>query len=133
MQTFDIAGIRGRYQYTLADLSLGWNEVGGCYIFAKVENGRLVILRVGKCDSFRGRPMPPKHECWEEAVRDYGATHLLVRVVPNALAQAAEEQDLIAAYNPPMNQHYRTAPAGVPADPLAGLFGTGLINQRGRR
>ena len=132
MQNFDFQGLTASYRYTLADLSLGWNDVGGCYVFVKIVNGRLVVLRVGKCDSFKGRPMPPKHECWAEAVRDHGATHLCVRVVENALSRASEEQDLIAAYNPPMNVHHRTGLTGIAAA-QGGIFGHGLINQGGKR
>jgi hypothetical protein len=53
-------------------------------------------------------------------------------VIQTEADRVAEEQDLIAAYNPPMNEKHRTGLTGLAAAPN-GLFGTDLINQGGRR
>jgi hypothetical protein len=128
METIELIGILSRYPYQRADLNLPWNDIGGCYAFVNYSSGYPYVVRVGKCDSFKTRPMPPGHECWADAVRDHGATHLYVRVIPNEADRAMEEQDLIAAYNPPMNTHHRTGLTGLAA-PQLGLFSLGLINR----
>lgn len=133
MQTYDFHGLLSSYRYQLAVAHIPWAQSGGCYIFSRYMDGHPVVLRVGICDNFQTRPMPPAHECWAEAVRDYGATHLWVRSVLDAKAREAEEQDLIAAHNPPMNVHFRTGPTGTPSSGLGGLFAPGLINRGGKR
>jgi hypothetical protein len=50
----------------------------------------------------------PRHECWPEAVR-LGATHVLAHTTPaGEQVRCAEEQDLIALWNPPLNVQHRT-------------------------
>jgi hypothetical protein len=75
--------------------------------------------------------MPPSHECWSNAVINHGATHILAREIDTEANRIAEEQDLIAAYNPPMNVQHRTSLTGQAALPSRGLFGNGLINRAG--
>jgi hypothetical protein len=132
METYELVGLLGRYSYQVCDPNLPWAASGGCYVFARKEGNHLHILRVGKCDSFKSRPMPPGHECWSDAIRSHRASHVLARQVLTEADRVAEEQDLIAAYNPPMNVQHRTGQTGLPALPL-GLFGGGLINRSGKR
>lgn len=132
METCELVGLLSRYTYQVCDPALPWATSGGCYVFARKEGNLFRILSVGKCDSFKSRPMPPGHECWSDAIRKHGATHVLARQVLTEAERVAEEQDLIAAYNPPMNVHHRTGVAGLPKLPPLGLAGLGLINRGGK-
>ena len=119
-----------RYDLDLANLNAPWNDVGGIYVFIRWDGRQLTVVRVGKCVSFQKRPMPPAHPCWLEAFRDHGATHVLALAIHDEKTRAGAEQDLIAAYNPPMNVQLRTGPVGIAAFPqLPGALGLGIINR----
>jgi hypothetical protein len=80
--------------------------VAGNYAFVKVQpNGRADVLYFGITDDLSDRI--PKHECWPEAMT-LGVTHVMAHSAPNAIARYAEERDLIAYWNPPMNVQHRT-------------------------
>jgi hypothetical protein len=136
MGTVQLTGLYDRkYDFEIADLRAPWNDLGGVYVFAKWDGVRMAILRVGKCASFKSRPMPPHHPCWFEAFRDHGATHVLARVNGDERSRSDEEQDLIAAYNPPMNVQLRTgALPGFASPPqMPGILGLGLLNQNKKK
>ena len=118
MEPVQFAGHSGRiYSYEITPIPLpagrGWHPCGGNYCFARVSDGVVIPIYFGECKSFATRGMPPAHEKWKPARRYYGVTHLLTHIAlgPEVIRKA-EEQDLIAAYNPPMNVQHRTAPAG---------------------
>lgn len=103
-----LSGVSGQqYQFQPFLMAGKWNDVGGCYAFAHQTPVTYfsplgwAILYIGKADSFRDRMNG--HERWREAAQN-GATHVLAHV--NTLGdwlRSAEERDLIAAYNPPLN------------------------------
>ena len=121
METIAFTGFSGlRYSYYIPVVGpgQGWLQQPGNYAFIRVFNGIAHPVYFGECENFATRPMPPKHEYWAEAVRDYGATHLLSHLTPGLpAARRAEEKDLIAAYNPPLNTKHRTGLPGTAAAP----------------
>ena len=96
-----------RYEYTVCRFDLPWADVPGIYIFVKWNGSVWEALYIGKADSFKSR-LCASHECWPKAVA-LGATHVLARCVPNALARQTEEIRLIEAYNPPLNVQHRSS------------------------
>jgi len=99
-----------KYRYwVLATPKVGSSiqDVGGNYCFAKqLPNGNFTPLYFGIADDLRVRI--PGHELWEEAIR-LGATHVMGHTTPDGdAARRAEERDLIAYWNPPLNIQHRT-------------------------
>lgn len=82
--------------------------VSGNYAFVKqLPNGNFTPLYFGETDDVQDRI--PSHEIWDEALR-LGATHVMSHTTPaGEYARLAEEADLIARYNPPLNVQHRTA------------------------
>jgi hypothetical protein len=120
MEPIIFTGYSGRkYNYLIPQIGPGfsWLHQSGNYAFVRIA-GLVHPLYFGECEDFATRGMPPAHERWAEAVQKYGATHLLSHLTPGPeLTRKAEEKDLIAAYNPPMNVQHRTGLAGTPAAP----------------
>lgn len=77
-----------------------WNEVGGLYIFARLDPGGWVPLYVGQTENFRNRLS--HHDRWQEATRR-GATHIHARTEVDREERVRIERDLIQAYQPLMN------------------------------
>ena len=95
----------------------GWNwaDVPANYLFAHLANGIWQVCYIGECASAKDRFA--SHERWDEAVRTYGATHILTRQSSSsAEVRRQEERDLILSHNPPMNVHHR------PQNALGGLY-----------
>lgn len=86
----------------------------GNYIMAKpLENGRWKAIYVGSTPN--GGTLQsrlPSHEKWE-AAQKLGATTIWTHTNHNAAARSAEEQDLIANLNPPLNVQHRTKPVAL--------------------
>jgi hypothetical protein len=82
-------------------------DVGGNYGFLKpTGNSHWSPLYFGQADNLRNRLR--NHDRWAEAVR-LGATVIVTHTTPaGELARLAEERDLIAKWNPPLNVHHRT-------------------------
>ncbi|MDE2334714.1 MAG: hypothetical protein KGK10_09275 [Rhodospirillales bacterium] len=121
-KTYSLTGISGQvYTYTEFSPGADWNDIAGNYAFAKIgtlltDNASATILYLGQADSFKSRFS--NHEAWAPAVQHYNANAVLARVNPNGeAARKAEEKDLIARYNPPLNTQHRTAPPGQPQLP----------------
>lgn len=100
-----------RYEYTVCRFDLPWNDVPGIYIFVRWSGSAWVPLYIGQADSLKSR-LCASHECWPKAVA-LGATHVLARWVPNALARETEERRLIEAYDPPLNVQHRRSVSGA--------------------
>jgi hypothetical protein len=99
------------YRYWILDLPRQASAIkneGGNYIYAKqLPTGRFLPLYIGQASSLQVRI--PGHEVWAEAVR-LGVTHVFSHVTPaGERARCAEEADLIAFWNPPLNKQHRTA------------------------
>lgn len=90
-------------------INANWNKVPLIYMFfADWADGRInpAIPYIGETGDATSRL--PDHDRWEDAVRDYGATHVLAKVAPHNLeARRDLERTLIRAYNPPMNTQHK--------------------------
>jgi hypothetical protein len=89
---------------------------------------------VGECEKFSDRI--PRHDRWDEAVREYGVTQIFSRINPDGVdARRREERDIIQAYNPPMNVQHRTnhLQSMQQAGGIAGLSLLGQPLLRGKR
>ncbi|MBA2125069.1 hypothetical protein DLM45_02360 [Hyphomicrobium methylovorum] len=95
------------YRYWFVDMSKPFNRVAANYVFAKqLPNGNFSPLYFGETGDLSSRM--PTHEVWSQAIR-LGATHALAHSTQGGeQARRAEESDLIARWNPPLNTHYRT-------------------------
>jgi len=104
------------YTFEAIDGPITWNDVPAIYMLVPRKVGAWAVHYIGQCDSAKTRM--PTHERWEEAVRDYGATHIITHLAPRDEAvRKTEEQDLILSHDPPMNVHHR------PSNALRGLLG----------
>lgn len=72
---------------------------GGNYIFARETPDGLSVIYIGEAENL----MTLADEHWPQAKAAFGATHAFVRLNVTASVRRQECQDLIAAYNPPMN------------------------------
>ena len=72
---------------------------GGNYIFARETPDGLSVIYVSEAENL----MTLADEHWPEAKARYGATHAFVRLNVTASVRRREREDLISAYNPPMN------------------------------
>jgi hypothetical protein len=93
------------YEFEVAHPTADWRNVGGVYIFSGLNRqGLWVATYIGETESFRDRV--PGHERWAEAAR-LGATHVHARVVQQAATRERIEEELVRAYRPPLNSHYK--------------------------
>lgn len=93
------------YEFTSYTTNSSWNDVAGVYIFCGINaQNQWVPLYVGQAESFRDRFS--SHEQWISAMRQ-GATHVHVRVVPQAAMRDVIERELIQAYQPRLNTQLR--------------------------
>ena len=130
-----LVGVSGQeYLYGVFPMNGAWSLQPGNYAFSyRAQDGQWVILYCGQTESLAGRF--PNHEEWPRALR-VGATHVLAHVTSGGLVvRQAEERDLIAAYNPPLNKHHRVAP--LPPSirlPIASslMLGLGAPRRRGK-
>jgi len=89
------------YEFEVYDPGTTWNDVGGIYIFAGInQQGRWRALYIGKTESFKNRLS--NHENWPAAVR-LGASHVHAMVVRQEANRQRIEEELIEAYQPTLN------------------------------
>ncbi len=91
------------YQFHVCDYYGKWREIGGVYIFTGfnlLTYGWRLPSYIGESGNLRERMSG--HEKWRQAVA-LGATHVHVMVVEQAFQRIMVEQELIQAYNPPLN------------------------------
>ena len=72
---------------------------GGVFAYVRHTANGFELVYVGETENLA----TGAGELWTEAARAHGATHLLTRLVFARSTRSAEQADLIAAYNPPMN------------------------------
>lgn len=91
-----------RYTFAVTDASAAVRSVPAVYMFAFRAVGGWKVLYVGECADLKGRLR--NNQVWEEAVRWFGATHILIySASSNDAARKRIERDLIQARNPAMN------------------------------
>lgn len=81
-----------------------WNDVPGLYIFAvrsSTDPTKWRALYIGQTRSFATRM--PGHERWGDA-QNLGATHIHACIMRDSARREREEERLIQAFNPPLNQ-----------------------------
>jgi hypothetical protein len=111
MNPINARGASGRlYSYYQGFQSDSWQNVPINYMFA-FWNGTIWVVRyIGQAENAATRM--PNHERWNEAVRSYGATHVLNHVGSQSKeTRETEERDLILSHNPPMNVQHK--PSGA--------------------
>ncbi|MGH8865989.1 MAG: GIY-YIG nuclease family protein, partial [Burkholderiales bacterium] len=114
MLTAQLRTAGSSFSFYVLEYHLGWADVGGVYAFARLSTwGDWHPFYVGKTESFRARMAG--HTKWNPALA-LGATNVLALSVADAATRAALEAELIAFYNPPLNEQQ-------PA--LTGLFSLG--------
>lgn len=94
------------HEFTVYKIDGIWSkDCGGVYIFCGVnQQNQWVALYVGLCECFCDRLT--NHDRWEEAVA-LGATHVHARAEKLEATRASLEEQLIQAYQPPLNTHHR--------------------------
>jgi hypothetical protein len=106
----DIPGVTGSYRYYKVEQPRNAGSIQalpGNYAFLKqLANGSFEVLYVGQAANAKERL--PNHERWNDAVKA-GMTMVVAHSTQGGeTVRLAEERDLIAKYNPPLNVHHRT-------------------------
>jgi hypothetical protein len=133
MTTIRLTGRSGQvYFYELCQMASAWFHVPGNYVFVKPATtllGAPTILYVGQTESFKTRM--PTHERWGDAIRASSLVNVYAhRNDKGQGAREAEEKDLIGAFDPPMNKHYRPVGLGnIFASPQPPVLLHGLLGQ----
>lgn len=87
---------------------------GGNFVFVRETPEGMAVIYVGEAESLSALDEAP----WAEAQSRFGATHAFVRLNVTAAIRRSERNDLLAAYDPPLNAVYRDAAERGP-DPAA--------------
>ena len=82
----------------------GWNDRPGVYIFARRDPDGWRAIYIGETESFARRL--PGHERSAEAELE-GATHVHARVEREEQTRVARQNQLIAKYQPALNDQWR--------------------------
>jgi len=95
------------YRYWFSPFTDSFKDEGGNYMFVRpLQNGNYLPVYIGVADSLRDRLS--NHERLDEAKR-VGATYVMTHTTPAGEAtRLAEEQDLIAYWQPVLNTHHRS-------------------------
>lgn len=93
-----------KYTYEVYDFGTVFREVPGNYAVTKRDTqSRHTVLYFGESENLNQRCCGT-HEKWEAAIR-LGATNIQAhRGSSNKSVRCAEESDLVANYNPPLNR-----------------------------
>lgn len=96
-------GISGiDYAFKIFDVGTMFKAVPAVYIFCKKINGHWAAIYIGQTKDLSER-FDNHHKMPE--IKRYGATHIHVSVNENGeKARKHQESDLIANYNPPLNE-----------------------------
>lgn len=95
----------GAHEFHVLTKESTWYAVAGVYIFTgKNAQGLWFPLYIGQAESLAERL--PTHERWQKAAQ-LGATHVHAMVVPLAANRDTIEKELIAAYQPTLNEHHK--------------------------
>lgn len=131
MNTIDLLVGNQIFKFQECVINGQWNPVPLVYMFHvkwAVAGVHTVVPYIGETGDATSRF--PGHDYWDEAVRDYGATHVLACVAPAATEKRrAWERTLIQAFNPPMNTKHK--PKGIAGALPTNAPPRGLINSGG--
>ena len=115
MPEITLTGQSGQsYKFICYSPGTDWYEVAGCYAFAIQHTNALAAtptrpFYIGQTDSFKRRMNEHQDDKWAKA-KALGANITLAFVEPNEALRLAMEQNLIRAYQPPLNvQHIQQA------------------------
>ena len=104
----DFTGASGAtYRYAARD-GQRLSPSGGNFIFARETPDGMVVVFAGEAENL----LTLADERWGEAQTKFGATHAFVRLNVAASVRRQECQDLVKAYDPPMNLADGVADAG---------------------
>lgn len=93
------------YNFEVCQKNSSWHDVGGVYIFCGLNRqNRWFPVYIGKTESFSDRI--PSHGQWDTA-QSLGATHVHALVVHMEEDRSQIEEQLIRAYQPPLNQQLK--------------------------
>lgn len=98
--TIDVKGASGavyRFMRVRGDQPL--SRMGGNFIYAKTSDGTLEIVFIGEAQNL----MADAHRLWPQAVQDYGAEDLFMRLNVTERMRRLEQSDILGALAPPMN------------------------------
>jgi len=113
-----LTGLSGApYVFQVCDPNLPFVPYAGNYAMASRGLLGWFVAYIGETNNLRDRLAT--HERWAEA-RSMGCRYILAHQTIGDSVRMAEEADLIAAYNPPLNRQLRT---GGLAAALLGLSG----------
>lgn len=106
-------GVSGtNYIYEITTPLAPWNKVPINYVFAHEVHDGWRICYAGECGDATTRM--PAHEKWYPALSLNAGMRIFAHVSSSdAAVRRAEEEDLIARYNPQLNIRGRTAPTGL--------------------
>ena len=92
------------YKFSVFDLRVQWNKVGGIYVMAQrtyMAGSSVRALYIGRTNDFSIRM--PQHEKWPDALF-YGANEVHAMVVSTAEVRSRIEEDLIVGQAPILNE-----------------------------
>lgn len=95
----DFTGASGSTYRYFAEERGRLSPSGGNFIYARETPEGLSVIYVGEAENL----LVMAHDRWAEAQARFGATHAFIRLNVTAAIRRRERQDLIDAYDPPMN------------------------------
>jgi hypothetical protein len=124
-------GLSGNWYRYIPMIPHHWKNPAN-YMFARISGQYWFIPYIGQTGDSSDRF--PKHDRWQEAVRDYGVTHVLMHFSSSDLdVRETEERDLIASLDPPMNRQHRPIHTGLINTPMDLPFGLAALGRYGTR
>ena len=97
----DLRGASGTlYRYTLAEDAKPKTPVSGTYIYLRAAKPEPQVIYAGDTLNLSEGAL----ELWPQAVKEFGATHMYLRLNVARAARKAELADLFDVETPPMNE-----------------------------
>ncbi len=102
----DLRGVSGTvYRYRIANPTRPNIAGSGNFVYVRDAEGSPQVVYAGETDSLALESLLR----WDEAVRQYGATHIFMRLNVSGATRATELGDLLPVLEPVMNQRARAA------------------------
>ena len=96
----DIRGASGSiYRFSRFRDGSPLSAMGGNYVYARERDGALELVFSGESENL----MRDAQRQWDEAVNTHGAEHLFSRLNISERVRTQENDDILAAVTPPMN------------------------------